>query len=291
MNKFNAMATARAHMNKGIDYAEEGNYSMAIVELNKSLKIYPEYDIAYHNIGLVYSNSGDKKLSIEYFTKAIKLNPLNSKVYYDRGNSFFYNGEYDKAVFDYSCAINYSPDYVNAYVNRGLSHYKNGNIDLAIDDYTKAISINQNCLEAYKKRAKLYIEKGETVLAEIDCQKIISMDKNIKCLLLVFNYTNELDKSNFVNQYSMINGISKDVIIFPINTSEDTISKIINDINIYGHNAYTNNFLEGKEGIKHGSAWAIIASFINSSKIDISNKDISINKHELQSKKYITIII
>ena len=60
--------------NKGMTNLNFGNFSKAIDDFNKILKINPNFFQAYNHLGVAYENLGDREKSIKYFIKSNNLN-------------------------------------------------------------------------------------------------------------------------------------------------------------------------------------------------------------------------
>ena len=65
----------------------------------------PEDFIAYNNRGLAYANKGEFNAAIQDYDKAIELNPQSADAYINRGNAYDEKGEFDTAIQDYNKAI------------------------------------------------------------------------------------------------------------------------------------------------------------------------------------------
>ena len=71
----------RLHNNSKRSYS----YDEAIADLNKVLKLYPDFAYAYYNRANLKARSGDLPGAFEDFTKAIEYHPHFAEAYYNRG--------------------------------------------------------------------------------------------------------------------------------------------------------------------------------------------------------------
>ena len=124
----------------------------------------------HNNRGLAYAQKGDYDRAIEAFTEAIELNPNYAYAYNNRGGAYYAKHDYDRAIVDYTIAIDCLSNYINPYTNRGLAYCDKGNFDLAIADYTKVINLKPDA-EAYNNRGTAYRKKGDYDLAIVDYTK------------------------------------------------------------------------------------------------------------------------
>ena len=75
--------------------------------------------VLHNNRGVAYANKGDYELAVEAFTNAIALNPNLAMAYSNRGGAYRDKGDYDRAIEDCNTAIELDPDLAMAYGNRG----------------------------------------------------------------------------------------------------------------------------------------------------------------------------
>ena len=71
----------RLHNNSKRSYS----YDEAIADLNKVLKLYPDFAYAYYNRANLKARSGDLPGAFEDFSKAIEYHPHFAEAYYNRG--------------------------------------------------------------------------------------------------------------------------------------------------------------------------------------------------------------
>ena len=97
--------------------------------------------VIHNNRGVAYANKGDYDLAVEAFTNAIALNPNLAMAYSNRGGAYRDKGDYDRAIEDCTRAIELNPDLAMAYNNRGSAYEREGDYDRAIEDLSKAIDV------------------------------------------------------------------------------------------------------------------------------------------------------
>ena len=66
---------AQAYNNRGIAYAEKGDYDRAIQDYDKAIKLNLDFAEAYFNRGLAYAEKGDYDRAIQDYDKASELRP------------------------------------------------------------------------------------------------------------------------------------------------------------------------------------------------------------------------
>ena len=81
-----------------------GLYDKALLDLDKTIDLQPDYASAYNNRGLVYEKLEHYDKAILDYNKALKLE--NSAIaYYNRGNTYYEMEEYNNALQDYQTVI------------------------------------------------------------------------------------------------------------------------------------------------------------------------------------------
>ena len=106
--------------------------------------------------GCARDGQGNYTQAIMDYERAIKLDPNDPVFYFDLGITYGKQGQYTKALIEYTKAIIVNPSYVAAYVNRGIiySHFRN--FKKALEEYSEAIVIAPDFGPAYNNRYQLY---------------------------------------------------------------------------------------------------------------------------------------
>jgi len=63
------------YVNKGVDFAVNGLWDMAIKSWKEGLKVEPTNPAIYYNLGVAYEKMGDFISAGEMYKKAVELNP------------------------------------------------------------------------------------------------------------------------------------------------------------------------------------------------------------------------
>ncbi len=154
---------------------EIGAYKDAISNLNKALKLKPDFAEAYNNRGVAKGKMGKYEEAIDDFTKAIEKKPDYAEAYNNRGNDKGNMGKYEEAIADYDKALKLKPDFAEAYNNRGVAKGKMGKYEEAIDDFTKAIEKKPDYAEAYNNRGNAKGKMGKYEEAIDDYDKALKL--------------------------------------------------------------------------------------------------------------------
>jgi len=184
---------ARSYGSAGVVYSEENNYTKALENYLKALKIYQEtgqttsISKAYNNIGIVYKSQKHLDKALEYFEKALRIQNETGEqsaavtltnigaIYFEKGNSI-------KALEYYEKAKNFFAKIDNKRGNALLYNYlgdyykKENDVGFAIENYNEAMKLYQEmdnkfgvALVLYNM-GQLYIDnkKYEPALAAVE---------------------------------------------------------------------------------------------------------------------------
>jgi tetratricopeptide (TPR) repeat protein len=152
-----------------------GFYKEAIVDFEKSISIKPN-DVGYSQIGLAKFYLDDKN-AIDEVNKAIKIEPNFAEAYYIRGTINRDEGRYKEAISDLDQAIKLSKYNAKYYNTRGMLYFQMQDGNAAVADFTKAINEKNDYAMAYYNRAFTYkkfpysVSNDENPIAKIRLQR------------------------------------------------------------------------------------------------------------------------
>lgn len=123
---------------KGIKYFNDGDYELAIEELEKATESISRDDPIYA-LGMFYA----------------------AEAHVNLGTAKYYTGDYDRALEHFERAVTENPTYPDLYYRMGVIYHKKGRIDSSIDMLKKAIKLNEGYFEAVCYLGIVLLEKGE----------------------------------------------------------------------------------------------------------------------------------
>ena len=132
------------YYNRGVAYANLGQYQPAIKDYNQAILLKPDYADAFYNRGTINSEIGQYQRALSDFNEVIRLNPNEADAYHGRGFAYDKLGQYQRALDDYTQTIRLRPYYVKAYINRGINYLSQGNNQIGCYDAQKACALG-NC--------------------------------------------------------------------------------------------------------------------------------------------------
>jgi tetratricopeptide (TPR) repeat protein len=115
-----APSTAREFADRGISYAQSGDYDRAIADLSQAIRLNPKDDNAYNWRAYAYSQKRDYDRAIADYNQAIRLNPNYESAYYSRGLAYYMKKDYNRAIADYEAVLRINPNHANA--KQGLEY-------------------------------------------------------------------------------------------------------------------------------------------------------------------------
>jgi len=151
---------ALAHVNWGIQLANDGQFEAAIEKFKQAADISPERDACYSNWGVALAKQGDLNEAITLFEKAVTLAPENINNYLLWGAALVESGDYTQAEEKYKRAIQIAPHNPEPYVNWGIALTRAEQYDQAVKQFQRAVMVR-------RYQPQVYFLWG-AVLAELD---------------------------------------------------------------------------------------------------------------------------
>lgn len=166
---------AQAHLERGIQYSEKGNYFAAVEAYTQAIKRDRTNPLTYYNRGVALTNLHKYEAAIADYTNAIRLKPDFVAAYKNRGLVHVESHKHLKeAVADYNQALKLSPNDAASYLGKGLALSLEGKRQEAITSLTQAINLKPELAIAYFTRATVYHDLGAKAALD-DYQKAATL--------------------------------------------------------------------------------------------------------------------
>jgi tetratricopeptide (TPR) repeat protein len=201
--------SAAGFYNRGIVYAQDKEYSKAISDFDKVIRLDPKFasayvvrgDIwlmrkefahaiadydealrlerqssAYRGRGFAWLGKRNLTAAIDDFNEAIHLAPEDARAYYGRGYAWSAKKEFEKAKLDFDDAIRCDALFAAAYVARGHAWTSQKELDKAIADFDDAARLEPGGATAYTGRGYAWAQQGNYEKALADYETAIRLD-------------------------------------------------------------------------------------------------------------------
>ena len=119
--------------------------------------------------GYEYANKGDYSIAIEFFKKALEIDPNNKDAYYGVGYAYELLNNYPQAIAYYNKVLEIDPNHVNSNFSIGRIYFNQGVIQL--DNANNFADVNRYNEEKNKandlfRKALPYLERAHTEMPE-----------------------------------------------------------------------------------------------------------------------------
>ena len=167
------------YYNSGLQKSNRGQYTAAISDFDKAIRIKQDYGKAYIGRGIAKDALGQHLEAIADYDKAISLDVAQDILaYYKRGLAKYKTGQYIQAISDLDVVIRKKSDFANAYYNRGLAKSILAQYEEAISDFNEAIQLKTGFFDAYYNRGLTYYKVGKmySAISDFDMALLIKPD-------------------------------------------------------------------------------------------------------------------
>lgn len=137
----------------------------------------------YHEHNKNYS------LAIKELDKCIKINPRYAKVHVHQGDLYLLTGKKDKALASFNKAIKLNPKDSDAYYSRGLIYKETKKNNLALSDFSKSLRLSKNP-DVYMNRSLIYADQGQYAKAAADAEMMAKLDPSNRVAYNILGYIN-----------------------------------------------------------------------------------------------------
>ena len=141
-----ARNNVRAYTELGAVFRDEGQYTEAMSQFEKALKINKNYALTYYNIGYVQYKLGNYKNALMYFRKTLEFNLpslIRMETFNSLGMTYSEMGNDVDAINAFKEAIQTLPTSIIPYNNLGRQYIKMGNFDSAIEILKKGLKVRE----------------------------------------------------------------------------------------------------------------------------------------------------
>lgn len=156
--------------------SDEGQPDLAEADYAAAIESDPKCWRAIHNRGVSYAQAGDFASAFDDFAKVIRLNPEFAKAYSNRATLYVQAGKIDLATADYQSALKIDDSLTAAHVGLGRLYHAQGNLPAAIKHFDEVLAGDEATAEVYCSRADLNSDLGRYAQAIRDYAKAVELN-------------------------------------------------------------------------------------------------------------------
>ncbi|MGV8110036.1 tetratricopeptide repeat protein [Methanospirillum sp.] len=144
---------AISYYNQAVDAASEGSIDEALILINKSLEIQPDFYLAQVTKASLYSQTGRHSQAEIILNEAEKTHPGNVYVLTAKASLYLETGQYKKAIQVADHALAIDPSLIETWIIKGTAHGGLGQYGEELNASSQALLIdpeNEDALSNYE---------------------------------------------------------------------------------------------------------------------------------------------
>ena len=145
--KLDPYNSADAYYALGLVYRDWGKADDEIYAYKQSIRLRPDYTVAYERLGARYLKSKKFNEAVEVFRQLAALKPGDAVAPNNMGEAYLELNRLNEAAESFRQSIRLKPDYGKAYYNLGRTLLAMGNRDAALEQYTILTNIDPDWAE------------------------------------------------------------------------------------------------------------------------------------------------
>lgn len=153
-----------------------GNYSIAVDNYTKALKLDPENVLAHLNLGVAFGKVGKTKDAISSLKLATELEPKSVDAHRMLGYSYAVARSWKDSVASYRRVTELEPNNAGAYHALGVACEKLGEYKEAIDVFQRSIELEPNSPVVYAKLGGALLQAGKVEQSIKSSKHLIKLD-------------------------------------------------------------------------------------------------------------------
>ncbi len=238
-------------MQRGRDFAKQGQEWQAIQEFSKAIEIDPNNVEAYKERVKLQP----WKEKIEDYGKLIELEPQNPRWYEERADCYMEKYQYSHAYPDYIKCLEMESQNSEVYCKLASAYLKQGDYSNALTNFNHTLELDPKNKVAYSGRASIYEKQNNLAKAVDDYTKLLSLSTDIK------------EKNQYIKTiakiYSRLGDHEKAVISMNKDTLHEVASEFFNEKNFSEAVFYLTKYIEmGGDGYKmRGTSYQALGDY------------------------------
>ncbi len=164
-----------AHNNLAIVYYNKSLYDEAVEELEKALRVDPNFVLARNNLDIILKKTGRLEQRVERLSRIIDKEPYDENKTLELADTYRKLSRYSQAIIFYRKILDYNPGSFEGHFGLGITLKLLGKYDDALEEIKKALEI-KIAPDVYRALGELYFNKGIVDLAIRNFQESILLD-------------------------------------------------------------------------------------------------------------------
>jgi tetratricopeptide (TPR) repeat protein len=166
---------AEAYCNLGRAYVAKGQLDEAMAYYQKALEVRPDYVAAHNSLTSLLLQKGQVNEAVAHCQKVLKIEPDNVTARNNLGFAFFRLGRFDEAATQLEKVVAIQPDNDVAQNNFGSVLLSMGRVDEAIRHFQSALKIQPDSAETHNNLAGALLARGQSDEAIHEFQVAVSL--------------------------------------------------------------------------------------------------------------------
>jgi tetratricopeptide (TPR) repeat protein len=187
-----------AYYNRGILRNNTGNIDEAVIDINKSLDLFPDAG-AYYSLGIILERMGKVTEAEEAYRDSIKENEYYVPAYDNLGSLYFAQGNFEQAKKVFEKGILIDPEYPSIWHNYGVLFFQQNQLDKAAEAFERALELDNYYQKAYNNLGLVLFYQGDYEKAEKMLTKALVISPNnpitYSNMGAVYNQTKQYQKA------------------------------------------------------------------------------------------------
>lgn len=164
------------HYNKGLTYADKGDWDEAVAELRWSLSYTPEDPVVHRSLAFSYGAKGDFVQAESYYSSTLELAPNDAFARADFANLLSKQGDKDRAVDQMAAAVKLKPQATALHVDLGWLAESKGDLKTAGKEFLAAVELSPKYPTLWSHLGNIYTKQGKVKDAEKAYKKALAID-------------------------------------------------------------------------------------------------------------------
>ena len=172
-------------------------FTEALIMLEESIKLNPDYEPAHKILGRIYASSTDpkkRKEALDKLNKSAKYDPKDSETYMFLGIVQSEQNNYEEAISNFKKFIQISPRDERGYYFLGRIYFQTDRLQKAEENFRRAVDLNPDYVSALIDLALIYEKRG--ILAESEGLYKLLVSKFPNNIDVFMRYGNFLYRTN-----------------------------------------------------------------------------------------------